>query len=277
MSLPGGRFEEVQIVGVEKTSFLGCASLMSHGRVAALRQPDGIIIEETEQTKLGNPRLGDEREINGKRAVIVAKCRGLVGFLTAPYVFTTLERAAMYRGRDPAYCSYYLVQTADHADLDTVCRAIEKRIPELDALTSKQYHDISVDYWMTRTGIGISFGGATVLGLIIGLVMVAQTLYALVLDRLEEFATLKAIGAPEWRIYGMLFAQSIIMAVIGIVIGIFLVRLIASLGSTAKAPIVVPLWLTVGSGLLVLTICLVSALLPYLKVRGVDPVAVLQS
>jgi putative ABC transport system permease protein len=277
MSLPSGRFEEVQIVGVDNVSFLGSATSMSVGTVLELRQPDGIIIDEMEQEKFEYPQIGDQREINGKRAIVVAKCKGVVGFLIAPYVFTTLDRAAEYRGHDSNYCSYYLIQTAEGADLAQICKQIKQRIPELDAFTSDRYRDISVDYWMKRTGIGVSFGGATVLGLFIGLVMVAQTLYALVLDRIEEFATLKAIGSPEFRIYGILFLQATIMAVFGILIGIGLVRLITVFGSTPKAPIVVPVWLTCGTSVLVFMICLLSAILPFLKVRRVDPVMVLQS
>ena len=46
--------------------------------------------------------------------------------------------------------------------------------------------------------------------------------------------------------------------------------------NTPKAPIVVPWWLSLGSCALVLLICLVSALLPYIRVRKVDPIMVLQ-
>jgi len=277
MTLPSGGFEEVVLVGVERQSLFGNAWSMSEGTADAIRQTDGIIVDADEDAKLEYPQIGEVREIGGKRARVVAKSKGIVGFLAAPYVFTTIERATAYAGTDPNYCNYYLVQTADGVDPKQVCRAIEERIPELDAHTAADYSKISVDYWMTRTGIGISFGGATVLGIIIGLVMIGQTLYALVLDRLEEFATLKAIGAPESRVYGMLFLQAMFMAVVGTLVGMALVAVIQTFSSTPKAPIVIPPWLTIGSTLLVVAICLLSAVLPYLRVRSVDPMMVLQS
>ena len=40
-----------------------------------------------------------------------------------------------------------------------------------------------MEYWLTRTGIGISFGLAAFLGLLVGLAVVAQTLYASVTER----------------------------------------------------------------------------------------------
>jgi putative ABC transport system permease protein len=277
MTLPSGGFEEVVLVGVERESLLGNAWSMAEGTADSIRQTDGIIVDADEDAKLEYPRIGEVREIGGKRARIVAKSKGIVGFLAAPYVFTTIDRATEYAGKDPGYCNYYLVQTAEGVDPKLVCRAIEERIPELDAHVASDYSKISIDYWMTRTGIGISFGLATVLGLIIGVVMVGQTLYALVLDRLHEFATLKAIGAPESRVYGILLLQAMIMAVVGTLVGMVLVAVIQKFGTSPKAPIVIPLWLTIGTTLLVVAICMLSAILPYLRVRSVEPVMVLQS
>ena len=115
------------------------------------------------------------------------------------------------------------------------------------------------------------------MGLLIGLVMVAQTLYALVLDRYDEFATLKAIGTPERKVYLSLFVQASIIGIAGITIGYFLVLGIEKIGSSPKAPIVIPVWLSIATSILVLGICLLSALLPYYKVRRIDPMTVLQS
>jgi putative ABC transport system permease protein len=147
----------------------------------------------------------------------------------------------------------------------------------VDAYPREEYSRISVNFWMTRTGIGISFGAATLLGLLVGQVMVAQTLYALVLDRLSEFATLKAIGAGEWQILSILAVQALCMALVGSLLGLACVALVQWLASTPRASIEIPWWLAAGSCGLVGVICLVSALLPYQRVRRVDPLLVLQS
>ncbi len=173
-------------------------------------------------------------------------------------------------------CSYILVQLEPGADPHAVCAGIKQRLPEVEAFPKNAYSRISVNFWLTRTGLGISFGAATLLGLFVGLVMVAQTLYALVLDRLPEYGTLKAMGATEGQVFGLLVTQALAMATVGSVIGLAAVALMQLRFSTPKAPIVVPWWLSLGSCALVLVICLVSALLPYLRVRKVDPVMVLQ-
>jgi putative ABC transport system permease protein len=238
---------------------------------------DGVVVDACDDDKLGYPALNDIREVGGKRARIVAKSHGVTGFMAAPYVFTTYERAERFLHKRADKCSYFLVQVQPGVPVERVCADIQQILPEVEAFPKSLYSRISVNFWMTRTGLGISFGAATLLGLFVGLVMVAETLYALVLDRLSEFATLKAIGAKERQVYQILMLQALIMAAAGAVVGLAVVALVQQLFSTPRAPILVPWWLSLGSCLLVVVICLISSLLPYLRIRKLDPQMVLQS
>jgi len=277
MALPTGGFEGVAVVGVDRHSQLGRAWSLKTGPTDALARTDGIVVDDSEDHKLAWPEIGDVREINHRRARIVGKSHGIMGFQVAPYVFTSYEQAALYLNKDPNDCSYVLVELEPGADAQAVCAAIRQRVPDLDAMPSRTYGQKCVEFWMTRTGLGISFGAATLLGVLVGLVMVGQTLYAMVLDRLVEFGTLKAIGATEGQVFSILLIQAISMALVGSLIGLNLVTVIQSLFSSPSAPIVIPLWLSLTSCGLVLVICLVSSLIPYLRIRQVDPMIVLQS
>lgn len=277
MTLPSGGYEDTVVVGVDRESFLGHAWNFTHGGPEAILRTNGIMVDECDGEKLEFPEIGELRELGGFRARVVGTTQGVMGFLVAPYIFTTYERACRYLGKDPEVCSYYLIQIAPGADAEAVCADIRRRIPEVEAYPRSKYVQVSVDFWMTRTGLGISFGAATILGLLVGLIMVAETLYAMVLDRLGEFGTLKAIGAKESQIFGVLFTQAVIMALAGSLIGLAIVWGIVQLFSTPRAPIVIPAIVTLGSCGLVLCICLVSAWLPYLRIRHLDPMMVLQS
>lgn len=277
MTLPSGAFEQVVVVGSDPATLLGNAWTSSDNSPAAVRRSDGILVDEFESEKLEDPRIGDVREIGGRRARVVGHSRGIVGFLVTPYVFTTLERSLQYLGKSPDICSYFLVKLEAGANAEQVCAAINRCTPELDALPRNAYARKSVNYWLTRTGLGISFGAATCLGLLVGLIIVAQTLYASVLDRLSEFGALKAIGARDRQIYVVLFFQASVMALAGAAIGLALVMAIERGFATPHAPIVVPWWMSYGSCGLVLAICLGSSLLPYLRIRKVDPLIVLQA
>ena len=277
MTLPSGGYETVVVVGVERAGMLGNAWNIKTGSPELISKPDGIIVDNMELEKIEYPEIGDIREIGGRRARVVAKSDGIMGFLVTPYVFTTYERAASYLRKSPNSSSYFLVQVRDGANVDEICSAINSRVPDVEAFSSTKYSQISANFWITRTGIGISFGAATALGLLVGLIMVAQTLYTMVLDRISEFGTLKAIGAKESHILSILVSQALAMALLGSMLGLAAVSVLQRAYSTPRAPIVIPGWLAIGSCVLVLVICLLSALLPYWRVRRVDPVMVLQN
>lgn len=277
MSLADGGFEGVIVVGCEPARLLGNAWTMAEGEPSAILKTDGIIVDACDASKLGNPRVGDLREIGDRRARVVGLSRGIMGFVVAPYVFTTLDRATAYVNKSGDVCSYFLVQLEAGAESEAVCKQIRDRVPGLDAYPREVYSRMSVDYWMRRTGLGISFGASTLLGLLVGLVMVAETLYASVLDRLAEFGTLKAIGAEDRQIYRILLAQAMTMAAVGSVVGLLLVAGIQAAFSSPRSPITIPWWLSLGSCAMVVGICLAASVLPYLRVRKLDPLVVLQS
>jgi len=94
---------------------------------------------------------------------------------------------------------------------------------------------------------------------------------------LTDFGTLKAIGAAERQIYGIVLGQALVLALVGSAIGLVCVTLVQQACSSPRARIDVP-WLVSGcSCLLVTAICLSSSLLPYWRIRAIDPAMVLQS
>jgi len=175
-TLPDGRFENVIVVGCDAASLLGNAWDMADGDAAAVRDPDGILVDVCDRPKLANCRIGDYREINGRRAKIVGMTRGVVGFTTDPYVFTTLERARTKFATTvpPGQCSYFLIRAHPGENIPNLCARIQQRVPELDVYDKAKYSRMCAEYWLTRTGIGISFGLAAFLGMLVGLAVVVS-------------------------------------------------------------------------------------------------------
>ncbi|XZE54266.1 ABC transporter permease [Planctomycetaceae bacterium SH139] len=276
ISLPDGNFEGVTVIGVKDGTDLGRAYAVVEGSVDGLSLVDGVIVDQCDDARLFAPAIGELREVGNKRARIVAKSHGILSFVVTPYLFTTYDRAANYVNSDPKMASYILVRVRPGVDREQVCMEIRRRLSGVSAMTAEDYASTSVQFWMTRTGIGLSFGAATSLGLLVGLVMVAQTLYAMVLDRISEFATLKAIGMTEREIMLLLVAQSSLVAAAGISIGLALAWCMGWLLSTPRATIEIPLGLYLSSAGLVFGICLAASALPYLRIRRVDPHTVLQ-
>ncbi|MEO1526311.1 MAG: ABC transporter permease [Planctomycetota bacterium] len=277
ISLPKGGYENVALVGLSRSTTPG-------GLTYDVDQPsmdwagrnDAILVDQCDAGKLGSPSIGELREINGRRVRIVGQSNGILSFLITPYVFTGYDEAADICQGDPNDTSYLLVRLQDGADAARVCQEIESLLPDASAMTAEQYSAVSVNFWMTRTGLGISFGAATILGLLVGLVMVGQTLYAMVLDRINEYATLRAIGLTERELLAILLCQSSLVAMLGISIGLVLTVLLKQSFSTPTAAIEIPLFLYIGGAALIFGICLFASGLPYLRVRRIDPHTVLQ-
>jgi putative ABC transport system permease protein len=150
-------------------------------------------------------------------------------------------------------------------------------MPELDVYDRRTYSLICMEYWLTRTGIGISFGLAALLGLLVGLAVVAQTLYASVTERLKEFGTLKAMGANDRCVGRFLLAQALANAAIGSVMGLVLSVILGRCLTTPRAPVVLTPWVAVLSVFLVFLVCVMAAWLPYWRIRRIDPADVLRS
>ncbi len=84
------------IVGAEPGSELGHPWSFAEGGIDYLRMPNAITIDQLDASRLGSPSVGEVLEINEHRARVVAKTDGIVGFITTPYVFTSLESARAY-------------------------------------------------------------------------------------------------------------------------------------------------------------------------------------
>lgn len=276
LELRNGDFEGVLVVGCDPASLLGGPWSFAEGDTSRLREPDGVTIDRLDDPRLDNPQTGDVLEINGNKARVIAKTDGIVGFITTPYVFTTLDRARLYTRIPEGRCSYFLVTVQAGYSISTVVSEIQLRLRHADVYPAPVFSWKTRMYWIARTGLGLSFGSSTLLGLAVGLLMVAQSLYAFVLDHLENYAALKAIGATDRQIAGILMTQGLVIAALGCVVGHLFSWLIVALVSSPQLTIAMTPILQIAATVMAFSICLISSLLPIGRIRNVDPVTVLQ-
>ncbi|MFO1023381.1 MAG: ABC transporter permease [Planctomycetales bacterium] len=274
-SLSNGHMEDVWIIGSDPDTMLGSAWGFTEGSRAALKRPNGVSFDEVDATKLGNPRVGDWMEVNGQRTRIVARTRGITGFITMPYLFTTYETARKLSRNTVGTSSFFLVRVKPGVDVERLRKIVKSKVPDAAVYTPAEFAGISQDYWMKRTGIGVSFGAATLLGLLVGLAVVGQSLYAMALNHLEDYATLKALGAEDRDVCRVIVGQALCIGIIGSLSGLGIVAAIRGTWDNPLAPVEIPLFLMGGSVLLMLLICLAAAGIPYFRIRKVDPAMVL--
>ncbi|MGI0488192.1 ABC transporter permease DevC [Pantanalinema rosaneae CENA516] len=139
-------------------------------------------------------------------------------------------------------------------------------------LTLEEFANREKAYWASSTPIGFVFGFGTIIGFIVGIVIVYQILYTDVSDHLPEYATLKAMGYSDFYLVGVLAQEALILAILGFIPGSLLSIGLYHLAQTAT---MLPIGITLNRALLVLTLtitmCVGSGAIAMRKLQSADP------
>jgi putative ABC transport system permease protein len=271
---PDGGHEGIQVVGFSPDSKYGAPWNVVAGRVADLKKPDAVMVDQFYAARLGVTEVGQTFEIQGRRARVVGFTKGIRTFTTMPYVFTTFKNAQGYARLQEDQTMYILVKVKPGADLEKLKHDLGERVHDVDIYTTTEFSHMTRFYWMFSTGAGIAVLLAALLGLVVGVVVVAQTIYATTMDHLREYGTLKAMGAPNSYVYRVIIKQAAISALLGYVAGMVVSVFVVHGSQKGGASIVLP-W-PVGAAMLGLTLlmCVVAAIVSINKVTRIDPAMV---
>ena len=271
---PDGRQESVQVIGLDPDQPMGGPWNLSSGTQASLKEADNIIIDELYKEKLGITQLGQIAEINGRRARVVGFTSGIRSFTTSPYVFTSFKSAQDYSNVAVDQTLFMLVKVADGLDVKTVQKALAARLPDSDVHTAAEFSAMTRQYWMFTTGAGVAVLLAAALGLVVGVVVVAQTIYATTMDHLREYGTLKAIGANNSYLYRVIIQQAVASALLGYVLAMIVSYFVVRGSQSGGAAILVPMEMVGGMFVLTVVMCVGAALVSINKVTRLDPAMV---
>ena len=111
--------------------------------------------------------------------------------------------------------------------------------------------------------------------MIVGTVIVAQTLYSSTKDHLYEFATLRAMGASDSYIYQVIICQALLNAIIGFAIAALIGIAVVHLTEKSALQVVITPNLIIELFVLTIVMCIVSAITAIFRVVRVDPAIVL--
>jgi len=260
-----GGEDSVQIVGINVDDPLERPWNLVEGRVEDLKSPDAVIMDELYKQKLGVTHVGEVFEIGGHRARVVGFTSGIRSFTTSPYVFTNLREDQTY---------FILVRLAEGANLQQVRHELLSRVTDVEVFTTPQFSRMTTFYWMFTTGAGVAVLIAAALGLVVGFVVVAQTIYATTVDHIREYGTLKAMGAPNSYVYRVIMEQAGISAVIGYALGMVVSMFVVHASQKGGAAILMPTWMAISMFFLTLLMCVGAALVSINKVTRIDPAMV---
>src|SRR5262249_34113965 len=157
----------------------------------------------------------------------------------APYVFTSLERARTALVAAPDQASYLLVRLTPGADAAAVRRELAARLASVDVLTPAEFASRSLSHWLFSTGARAALPGGALLAVVVGIVIVAQPLYASTKDHLPEFATLRALGSSTGYINKVILVQALVSGTIGYIIAVGCALVVVVATADTALPMVV--------------------------------------
>lgn len=278
MTFPSGAEEGLLVYGLEDFSRWRIPWNVESGDLADLRRGDYMFLDASAERRYGPFAVGDRREVMGYRLKIIGRTREALSFTTTPIGFLDYRLVQKLAGeRMDGRTTYILVRAEEGADLAATKAEIQRRLPHNDVYTRDEWAQRSRRYWVASTGLGLNMYLTVFLGCLVGVVVVAQTLYTSTLEHLKEFGTVKAIGGSNADIYRILGTQAAIAAVVGFVVGGGLALALGPAMAGIGLKLIVPpsLGAVVFAGTLVL--CLASAFVSFRKVAAIDPALVFRA
>jgi putative ABC transport system permease protein len=272
--LDSGEMTPVFIVGTDLREGALRPWNVVDGNVQALSDRATVAVDRSYFDRLGVTGVGSTAQIRGRRVRIVAITDGIRSFATTPYVFVDLKSARAYTGTPMDRASNLLVRLNPGADREKVLQAVRAQAGDAEVLTSDEFRSRSRSFWLFGTGAGAALFAGALLGVIVGTVIVAQTLYSSTKDHLNEFATLRAMGSSNGYIYHVIIYQALINAVIGFCIAAAIGAIVVHLTAKSALPIVITPWLIVGLSVLTVVMCVASAIGAIFRVVRIDPATV---
>jgi putative ABC transport system permease protein len=219
VKLHDGTYQAVTVVGLDDTSLYGRPILID-GKIEDIYTENGfIVVKDAEYEKLESPPIGSEFELNDHRGKIVGVARVTVsGLFGTPTLYTTYNRAIQYIPNPRYTISYVLVQPKSARDIPKIKEQVAKL--GYEALTKQEFIAKNANFFVFQTGGGTNILIMTLISFIVGLSISGQTFYTFILENLERFGALKAIGTRKRELVAMILFQASFTALTGYGLGV---------------------------------------------------------
>jgi putative ABC transport system permease protein len=162
--------------------------------------------------------------------------------------------------------SYILVEPRDASRVREIKQAVSK-LGYL-ALTRKEFDQRIADFYKYQTGVGTNIMLMTIISFIVGLSISAQTFYTFILENLDKFGALKAIGAKGHELVGMILFQVTFTSLAGYGLGIGLCTMLIGL-ARLRLPDYAAVITFTNLGLAFGMVLLIAAISSYIGIRRV--------
>jgi putative ABC transport system permease protein len=266
------------------TDGIGTLDALTPALREKLSLPAAIVIDESEFDRLGVKKVGDVAEINKQRVEVVGTVKGFRSLAGAyvwcsTYTAKNLLRIVM----PPDHCTYLLLKCKNPAEGPSIARELREKYPDsegkpsdMSVFAAADFANKSKMHWLVKTKAGIAIGYAALLGLLVGMVVTSQTLYAATTASAREYAILLALGIPRWRVSLTVLMQSFWVGVVGIALAYPTVLALREGARELGVNVLLPMWLLAGAASITLLMALVAGLFALRSVRQIEPMSLLR-
>ena len=152
---------------------------------------------------------------------------------------------------------------------DTI-QDIKRQVEQLGyrALTKDEFIQRIADFYKYQTGIGTNILLMTVMSFIVGLSISGQTFYTFILENLDKFGALKAIGAKGYELVYMILFQATFTALTGYGLGVGLCTFLIAFAKL-RLPDYASMITYPNLGLALVMVLIIAGISSYIAVRKV--------
>lgn len=278
---PGGGTEQCYILGARlEEETLGLPHDVTPDMRRRLTEPGTVAVYAGDLPLLGLAgKPGEAGEVAGRRLEVVGRMGGVRGAGLMPGLFCSLRTAQLLlspAGTRTDRVMYLLARCPDAERCSALAARLREAYPDMETLTREEFSQRSRLYWLIKTKAGMALAFAAVLGLFVGAVITTQTLYAATAASLREYAVLRALGIPRWRLRLLVLAQSFWVAVAGVALALPAIFGLARLGAVFDVALGLPAWLLGGTVIVTAAVALLSGLASLRSLRQTEPVVLLR-
>ncbi len=244
-----------------------------------MRLPDTFLFDDKSRTQfgpIGKLFASGERvqtELGGRKIDIGGLFSLGASFGADGNIMTSDINFVRLFKRDTGLIDVGVVKLKPGSDVKAMLAVMKSYYPkDVKVFSKEEFIDFEKSYWQTGTSIGFIFTLGTVMGFIVGIVIVYQILYTDVADHLSEYATLKAIGYTDFYLLTVVFQEALILSIVGFFPGMLAaVGLYTMTRNATNLPLLMTIARAITVLLLTMIMCTISGAIAVRKLRAADP------
>ena len=166
-----------------------------------------------------------------------------------------------------------LIKLNNRVQANDYVKILSRNLPQdVDIFTKKSFIKRDLNYWLNATPIGFMFVLGTIVGFVVGAIVLYNILYTDIDDNLGQYATLKAIGYPNHRLVSIVVQEALILATLGYLPGYITSFIFYNFVADSTG---IQMRLTLSLALLIMSLTLlmsiISGLFAVRRLRSCDP------